>query len=171
MPLMPLGKELQAPPHHHGKSNPFGVGHGRRPQQPIAARGEDVEGFGLDDAARDDGRHHLECRGRGGQEEGYHAPRYVLCDTHLWITEPSSPPPFEGEESSQEDAGCACTAMRVMCDMHICHERKIGRLFSKFEIVASEPSDWDAREKCCDQMGTIFPSLKTTVSVAVAVRG
>ena len=67
----------------------------------------------------------------------------------MWIMLASSPPPFERWSRSQEDAGCACTAMRVMCDMHICHERKCGRLFSKFEIVASEPSDWDAREKCC----------------------
>ena len=78
MPVMPLKKKHRAPPHQPQKRNPTAVGHMKRPQQAFAARGEEVEVVGLDDAARDVGRQHLECSGRGGPEEGYHASRHVI---------------------------------------------------------------------------------------------
>ena len=43
--------------------------------------------------------------------------------------------------------------LRVMCNMHICHERKLARLFSKFEIVRLEPRNWEACQKCSELPG------------------
>ena len=77
-PLMPLKNNPRTPLHHPKKNHPLAVGHAKRLQQPVSARGEEVEVLGLDDAARDACHHHLECSGRGGQEEGYHASRHVI---------------------------------------------------------------------------------------------
>ena len=41
--------------------------------------------------------------------------------------------------------------MRVMCDMHICHERKCGRLFSKFEIAGIGADPLGGREEMLRQ--------------------
>ena len=78
MPVMPLKKKHRAPPHQPQKRKPTAVGHVKRQQQLFAAPGKDVEVVALDDAVCDVGHHHLECSGRGGQEEGYHASRHVI---------------------------------------------------------------------------------------------
>ena len=48
------------------------------PSSLFDTRDKDVQVLALDDAVLDVGLHHLQCSGRGGQEEGHLGPRHAI---------------------------------------------------------------------------------------------
>ena len=90
---------------------PYVVGHEKCPASPFGPHAEHVEDLGLDDAFRDIRSQHLQCSGRGGQEDGHLGPRYAIREA---CVQKRSPPSSHCQEPRGEIILDACGACAMI---------------------------------------------------------
>ena len=112
---------------------PHAVGHMKRPASPFATHSVDVKDLGLDDAALDLDPQNLLGSGDELRDRCYLGPRHAVRE-HAPLNQRALHPGRHRRASHR-----AVCVYWYACDVciRVCHEQKIGRLFSKFEIAAA----------------------------------
>ena len=126
------------------ESPPHAVGHVKCPASPFATHGVDVKDLGLDDAACDVGHQHLLGMRDELRDRSYLGPRHAVRE-HAPLNQRALHPGRHPRASQW----VVCVYWYA-CDVciRVCHERKFGRLFSKFEIAAAGLHHCEALGKC-----------------------
>ena len=115
------------------------------PASPFATHSVDAKDLALDDAVCDVGHQHLLGMRDELRDRGYLGPRHAVRE-HAPLNQRALHPGRHPRASQW----VVCVYWYA-CDVciRVCHERKFGRLFSKFEIAAAGLRHWEALGKCC----------------------
>ena len=125
---------------------PHTVGHVKCPASPFATHGVDVKDLGLGEIALDLDPQNLLGSGDELRDRCYLGPRHAVRE-HAPLNQHALHPGRHRLASHR--AVCVYWYASDVC-IRVCHQRKFGRLYSKFEIAAAGLAHWEALRKCCD---------------------